>query len=170
MSAADAQAWRQLYVAHRGALVEYAAFLLGTREGAEDLVQEAFLRLDPQEVTGLGAPRAYLFRMVRNLAFNLRRRRKLESAHATADASPLWALPQASDTPEHRLLMAERLRRLARLLDGLPSDSRTILELYRFQGQTLEQIAEALGLSVATVHRRLRATMATLAEAMEDSS
>lgn len=170
MGVREADARRDLYVAHRAALVEYAAFLLGTREGAEDLVQDAFIRLDPHEATSVAAPRAYLFRIVRNLAFNLRRRRRLETATATLDAAPEWSAPQAIETPEHRVMMIERLRRLARALEALPPESRTILEMHRFEGHTLEQIAETLGLSVATVHRRLRATMASLATEIEESS
>ncbi|GGF69131.1 RNA polymerase sigma factor [Azorhizobium oxalatiphilum] len=163
MGVRDMDERRMLYVSHRASLVEYAAMLLGSREGAEDLVQEAFARLEPADVAQLATPRAYLFRIVRNLAFNLRRRRRLESTHATEDAAPAWAAPQLVETPEQRLLMAERLRRLAAVMDAMPDDMRTVFELYRFEGLTLEQIAQASGLSVATVHRRLRDAMAALA-------
>lgn len=166
MGVRDADARRMLYVTHRAALIEYAAFLLGTREGAEDLVQEAFIRLDPAEATQVAAPRAYLFRIVRNLAFNLRRRRRLEKEHAAEDLSSGWAAPQPIETPEQRLLMAERLRRLARILDAMPRETRAIVEMYRFEGRTLEQIGQALGLSVATVHRRLRSAMADITEGL----
>ncbi len=163
MGVRDADDRRTLYVSHRGPLVEYAAFLLGSREGAEDLVQEAFVRLEPAAVARVASPRAYLFRVVRNLAFNLRRRRRLESTHGTPDAIPSWAAPQLLETPEQRLLLIERVRRLSDLLDRMPEGTRAIVEMYRFEGHTLDEIASALGISVATTHRRLRAALAALA-------
>ncbi len=66
-----------LFVTHRRALVNYASSIVGTRAQAEDVVQEAWLRFDDaskgrllEDATG------YLYRLVRNLALDGRRRMK----------------------------------------------------------------------------------------------
>ncbi len=63
-----------LYVAHRDQLVDYASKILDDRAHAEDVVQEAYLRLDAAAATRLlGEPLRYLYRIVRNLALDTRR-------------------------------------------------------------------------------------------------
>ena len=42
-----------LYVAHRSALIDYAARILGSREAAEDIVQDAYLRFAPGRMGGV---------------------------------------------------------------------------------------------------------------------
>ena len=69
-----------LFIEHRGSLVDYATRIVGSRAQAEDLVQEAWLRFD--EVARkrfLDEPLGYLYRIVRNLALDGRRRASLES-------------------------------------------------------------------------------------------
>ncbi|MNO09217.1 RNA polymerase sigma factor [compost metagenome] len=48
----------------------------------------------------------------------------------------------------------------------MPDETRVIVEMYRFDGYTLQEIADRLDLSTATVHRLLKAAMARLAEQM----
>lgn len=58
-----------LYLAHRGELLDYASKIVGDRSQAEDVVQEAYLRFDPAAAErSLSAPLSYLFRIVRNLS------------------------------------------------------------------------------------------------------
>lgn len=63
----------QLYLAHRGALVEYALPIVGDRMRADDVVQEAFIRFAPDKAL-IGQPLGYLYRIVRNLAYGFTRR------------------------------------------------------------------------------------------------
>ena len=66
---------KPLFTRRRGALVDYADGIVGSRAEAEDLVQEAWLRLEKAGRRGrLDQPLAYVYRIVRNLAFDVRRR------------------------------------------------------------------------------------------------
>ncbi len=69
----------ETYVAYRAELVRYATPILGSREDAEDVVQEAFVRFVPEAAQSPSRLKSYLYRIVRNLAFDARRRRRLES-------------------------------------------------------------------------------------------
>lgn len=157
-----------LFIAHRSALVDYAARILGSREAAEDIVQDAYLRLNPDRVGNL-APRqhlAYLYRTVRNLAYDVIKRRRLEQRDG-ADDLPFWSQPQETSTPEQALLLADEVQTAERTLKSMPADMRTALELYRFGGAKLEEVAAHLGVSVATAHRLVRGAMMRIAAALD---
>lgn len=54
-----------IYLAHRTALINYATPILGSREDAEDIVQEAFVKFVPQNAVPTEASKSYLFRIPR---------------------------------------------------------------------------------------------------------
>ncbi|MCL6705963.1 RNA polymerase sigma factor [Pseudomonas sp. R2.Fl] len=152
-----------LYLLNRPVLIDYACRLLGSREAAEDIVQEAFLRFVPAspESASKPPPRAYLFRVVHNLAIDLLRRRKLERRQAEADA-PDWVVPQALPTPEESVLFCEGMRRAMDMIANLPEKQRIALEMVRFGGYSVEQVSVHLGVSVRTAYRLVEEAMATI--------
>ncbi|MBC8129004.1 MAG: RNA polymerase sigma factor [Rhizobiaceae bacterium] len=164
----NADAGLCLCLAKRPALVAYATPLLGSREAAEDIVQDAFLKFIPAMARPGAAqqPLAYLYRIVRNLAFDTLKRRRIEAREAAAEP-PHWAFPQDMPTPEQGLLFCDEIRRVREVLDGLPPDVRTAVEMHRFGGHTLEEIAERLGISVATAHRHVRSALVKIAERLD---
>lgn len=143
-----------MYLQNRKALVDYATPLVGSRAEAEDVVQDAYLRFVPDESDDSVPHKGYLFQIVRNLSFNLRRRKKRDKS-IPADNIPWWALPTAVETPEDDLLFCERVKSVADAVEALPQKTRLILEMYRFDGLSLKEIAKALDISVTTVHRLL---------------
>ncbi|MGU3495424.1 RNA polymerase sigma factor [Xanthobacteraceae bacterium A53D] len=153
-----------LYLSYRARLMDYAAHLLGSREAAEDVVQEAFLRFVPSPTAAPAAPpppRAYLFRIVRNLAVDVLRRRTYEKKHKGA-AAPDWTAPEALPTPEESLLFCEDVRRAMDMIASLPENQRVALEMVRFGGYSVEQAAAHLGVSVPTVYRLVQTAVATI--------
>ncbi|MEM9633790.1 MAG: RNA polymerase sigma factor [Pseudomonadota bacterium] len=154
------------YLDYRLALIKYVTPIIGSRADAEDIVQEVFIRFYPKNATITGSARAYLFKIAHNLALDWARRKKLES-RLNAEDLPQWVQPQDVGTPEKTVLVGDELRRITEFLDTCPEQNRIVVEMYRFGGCTMEQIAEHLDLSVSSVHRILRKTMASLAELMD---
>lgn len=148
----------QMFLRHRKALVDYATPLLGSRADAEDVVQDAYLRFTPDVTEERLPPKTYLFRIVRNLSFNKRSRRKREISLPDTDM-PWWAQPMATETPEAELMFCEQVKSVAHIIDALPERTRTVLELYRFEGLTLAEIAKSLDISTPTAHRLLKEAM-----------
>lgn len=144
-----------LYAANRAALVDYAAGIIGCRAHAEDLVQEAWLRFD--EVSGrrfLEEPRAYLYRIVRNLAVDAHRRIQRE-AHIIANtdlARIAEVLPDGKPSPETVLLFKDEYDLVMQAMVELPERTRIALEMHRFGGCKLKEIAAVLGVSVPLAH------------------
>lgn len=169
MSANDGKL--KAYLAHRAALVRYATPLLGSRSQAEDVVQEAYLRIAaPESAAGPAKlPLSYLYRVVRNLAFDWLRRRGVEKRQEEAEP-PDWMLPAALPSPERQLQQREELALVATVLAELPEQARIAVEMHRFGGHTLQEIAARLSVSVPTAHRLIRDAIARIAERLEAAS
>ena len=153
-----------IYLTHRSALIEYATPILGSREAAEDIVQDAYIRLAPAKAR-IGSPEqtlAYLYRIVRNLAFDVLKHRKVEKRQTDGEA-PFWLLPREEPTPEQSVLFCDQIRLVSEALSALSVDVRVAVEMHRFGGFTLEEIAEHLGISVPTAHRHVRSAMLAIA-------
>jgi RNA polymerase sigma-70 factor (ECF subfamily) len=157
-----------LFLAHRSALVDYATPIVGDRMRAEDVVQEAYLRFMP--TGGLSGPVveqpiAYLYRIVRNLAVDWTRRRAIE--HRERDVAPVWwAVPAAPRTPEQDAAHRQTLDRVEAALGCLPPDARLAVEMHRFGGFSLKEIASRLGVSVPTAHRIVRDALVGIARSV----
>jgi RNA polymerase sigma-70 factor, ECF subfamily len=139
---------------------------LGPEAEVEDVTQEIFYRLFTR-VRSLRKPEALRSFVVsfalRIVKWELRRRR----------ARRWLTLSETGELPDNQLLFVTAdsryaLRRLYRLLDQLPTRDRLVLVLRHVEGMTLEEIAEALTISLATVKRSLRYAAARLS-ALVDS-
>jgi RNA polymerase sigma-70 factor (ECF subfamily) len=154
-----------LFLTHQAALVDYATPIVGDRTRAEDVVQEAFIRfvpLDRKAGQAVDQPVAYLYRIVRNLALDWTRRRAIEQRHGGAE--PLWwMLPDTPRTPEQDMLHRRDLARIGAALDELAPEMRLAVEMHRFGGYTLTEIAGRLNVSVPTAHRMIRDALVDIA-------
>jgi RNA polymerase sigma-70 factor (ECF subfamily) len=148
MAGGDREALGELYEAHADALFGHALALTRRREDAEDLVQEAFVKLADLGVRLLGVrrPGAYLHRMVR-LAFIDRQRHR-----AVAEESPLDGAgePAASGVGD-----AERVA-LEFALARLPFEQREVMLLHVIEGLTFREVAARVGAPMWTVASRYR--------------
>lgn len=141
-------------MAHRVALVNYATGIVGDPAHAEDVVQEAWLRFGAAtDKRHLQEPVGYLYRIVRNLAIDSYRRRMRETRNA--DAGPEDAIRNAADdapSPEAATVARDELRLLAEAMAELPERTRIALEMRRFGGCKLREIADHLDISVTTAY------------------
>ncbi|XXY48485.1 sigma-70 family RNA polymerase sigma factor [Sorangium sp. So ce269] len=145
------------------------ARVLGPGADAEDVTQEVFVRVFSR-VSGLRDPDAlgsFVFSVtVRLLKWELRRRR----------VRRILQLADTPELPEQAVEPAdsearEALGRLYAILETLSADDRTAFVLRHMEGMSLPEIAEATGVSLATVKRRLsRATERVSSEVEKDMS
>lgn len=142
-----------LYVEHRRSLVEYATGIVGSRSQAEDLVQEAWLRFDEAaRQRFLDEPLGYLYRIVRNLALDGRRRIARETEALANGVAEAVTAPGAVATPEMLALYRDELRRLEEALAELPERTRIAFEMHRLDGRKLREIAGFLDISLPLAH------------------
>ncbi len=145
-----------LFVSHRSALVSYASRITGNRVTAEDLVQEAWLRFDEaSRGRFLDDATGYLYRIVRNLALDSRRRTTREppvTVPPPEDDASLHAADTARN-PETVNLYRDEYARVLAAMNELPERTRIALEMNRFGGAKLREIAAYLDISVALAHK-----------------
>lgn len=140
------------YVAHRAELVDYASTILGDRARGEDLVQEAWMRLNalPPD-RPIDQPFFYMRRIVRNLAIDWVRKIGSEKK-LDVDQSDLAEIADQAPSHERTLIDRQNLAIVMRAMDELPEPVRIALEMHRFEGRKLSEIAGRLGVSVAQAH------------------
>jgi RNA polymerase sigma factor (sigma-70 family) len=151
---------QQVFAAEESSLLRYAHGLVGQRETAEDLVQDAFIKLHTHwlEVTH---PRAWLFRCTRNLALSYLRDHKRETPIMDGQD-----FPSQLPGPEQTLGKLEAIGSLQELVADLPPDDRTLISLKYQEGLKYDQISERTGLSVSNVGYKLHHALKNLAESL----
>lgn len=161
----DACAFSELSARYLKIMVGVAQRILGNAAEADEVVQEAFLRLwryapnwDPE---GTGSVRTWLSRVVTNLCLDRCRRRRsvpLEEAGDIEDASE-----NAFDHLKHQ----DRQKLVRQMLDGLPERQRIAVVLAYFEEMSGQEVASAMELSVGAVESLLVRARKSLRESMK---
>jgi RNA polymerase sigma factor (sigma-70 family) len=151
---------QQVFDAEESPLLRYAHGLLGQRETAEDIVQDAFLKLHAhwEEVTH---PRAWLFRCTRNLALSHLRDHKRETP---MDSNREWE--SSTPDPEQALGKLEAIGTLQLLVAELQEEDRTLISLKYQDGLKYDQISQRTGLTVSNVGYKLHHALKNLADSL----
>ncbi len=156
---------------HRDAAYLLALQLLGNREDALDVAQDALLkffgtlsRLDPRR-----AVRPWLLAIVRNQARDFFRRQKIRRTEAFDD--PAAGLREPRDPgagPEDDLVRRRLARRVWNAIARLDPEKREILVLRDFHDLSYAELANALEIPQGTVMSRLHAARRQLRERLEE--
>jgi RNA polymerase sigma-70 factor, ECF subfamily len=153
-------------------LVRYLLYLTGTREYAEDLAQETWVRVLQRGSQYNGRQRfdPWLFAIARNLAIDyLRKKQKaVQAASLPNDPDAVLLLPSSGPSPFEAAARSEDAIRLAGQLQILSPLYREVL-LLRFQEDlSLPEIAQVLGAPLTTVTSRIYRGLAALRSAFEE--
>jgi len=173
----DPQALHKLVDMYSARLFGLLYRLTGSRETAEDLLQETFLRvvrMIPEYRHG-GRFEAWLFRIAANLARDHARRQKRRGRPVALDGPGGAGGPGRSDLadtgqpdPVGELLKKEAEQRVSAVLQGLAEAEREIILLRHFSELSFREIAELLdiplGTALARAHRALKRLKAALGE------
>lgn len=179
--AGNQAAFAELFERHSGSVYGFLARRLPDRGLAEDLYQEAFLRLHRARQTydSRRPFRTWLFAIVHNLLNDaLREHARTRSTApvanpATGDARDQAVIhpspqdpPHDGRTPEDAASARETTRALGSALRALPGDEATVLILARIEGLSYDDIATVIGRSAAATKqlayralKRVRAEM-----------
>ena len=166
--------WRQplelaaLFDAEARSLVRLARFFVDDRDAAEDLVQEAFLRLQrsahgPDDLTK--AP-AYLRSVVLNLARDHNRRGLMSLRHQLPRGREVDV---EVDPVERDVLRNEGQRAVLDAVRALPKRQRDCVVLRYYESFGIDQIAQTLRLSPNSVKTHLRRGLDSLEHKLEQS-
>ncbi len=154
-----------VYMAKRDDLIRYFAARLRSREAAEDLIQDLFVRLNALETEEIiDNPSGYLFRLANNMMLD-----RLRSAQRSGARDEAWRQTRSEDiggfevadeaSPEQATVARQRLNRTLEAINSLPPRMRRAFELHRLEGMTQEQTAQALGVSRKTVEKQISSAL-----------
>ena len=139
--------WEELYEDHYKELVAYGTRMSGSKELAEDLVQETFVKalMNTETVADLSPSkqRAWLFRTFKNLFFDRYRRAILESEYAQNWQSEYIEDPGMQEIEN------------AMLLQSIKAQDRAIFQLRYFDGYSAEEISQMMNLPPGTIRSKL---------------
>jgi RNA polymerase sigma factor (sigma-70 family) len=137
-----------------------------TREQAEDLIQDAFLKM--QEYCEKGGqvqkPEGFLVRTALRLAINARRDEHRD-LYVDKDPDELAALLETSPSPDEVLEAEQCLKKMRDALDAVSRRTRDVFFMHRLDGLSYAEIASRLGISVSAIEKHMATALATLAEA-----
>ena len=151
---------------HRAGLVRVAAFILGDRGAAEDVVQDVFVRLHERADLMNGDPQYYLRSAVINGCRTTLRRRRLIRRHAEQQGQQSACPPL---TMEEAAMLDEDRRRVLAALATLPRRRREVLVLRFYLDLSEAEIADTLGISPGTVKSTAARGLAALAKQLREA-
>jgi RNA polymerase sigma-70 factor (ECF subfamily) len=152
----DHELIRGLYDQHARVMLAYASSLLPDRQASEDVLHQVFIKLLEGRIHINGSPVPYLYRAIRNAAFNYRRDRSREVGLESDDC--LIESPRGLEDVGLALNTALR---------ELPADQREVIVLHVWGQMTFEEAAAALEISVNTAASRYRYGLAKLKEQLK---
>ncbi|KQY14878.1 RNA polymerase subunit sigma [Rhizobium sp. Root73] len=132
---------------------------------ADDLAQEAWIKLARNGAAALTAPVPYLMRIARTLAVDHDRgqKRKLTSG----DIDILLSVPDEQPGPEKQIEDRDQIRCLMHIMDELPERQRKMLVACRLEQRRHADIAAEFGVSVRTVELEIRKAVDYCSERLE---
>jgi RNA polymerase sigma-70 factor (ECF subfamily) len=145
------------YAELAGPLRAHLTRILHSASDAEDVVQDAFLRLHRSgNLTAYEDLRAVAFKTAKRLALNVIRRRRsdaLDRAHSDADTFVEAA--SSTPSPEEVLLAEEQDEIYVHAIAQLSPRCRQVIELRTVSELTYKEISDALGLSISTLEKHV---------------
>ena len=166
----DTAAYEMLYDRYGSMVMGLALKITGDRSLAEEVVQETFWRVWRKAdlfQTQRGAFTSWFFGITRNLSIDLLRRQKtqVQPVNETEQIIEQTADP-STDVPEAAWLR-QKHQQMRTAIETLPNEQRSVIEMAYFRGMTRQEIAQATGEPLGTIHTRARLALQKLREELQ---
>lgn len=162
----DAQAYKQLFFKFYNPLVKFAAGLVDTRESAEEIVSDVFIKVwDKRSVlNAIENLRVYLYVSTKNTALNYIAKQKKVDIVRLEDIN--IDLPSTTLNPEQLMITAEMVRRIDNAINSLPPRCKLVFKLVKEDGLPYREVADILSISVKTIDNQLAIALKKIAQAI----
>lgn len=166
----DGEAFRLLVEKHSRSVFRLGFRLTGNAQDAEDVVQEAFLRAYRQldRYDGRASFHTWIYRIASNYALDLLRGRKRVEQRKDENQISIVDTVPSDDPAADRLVYSTQVRqRLAEAMDELSEQERTAFVLRHYEGLSIDQIGEALGIAESATKNSIFRAVQKLRRALE---
>ncbi len=163
--AGDKSGYKDLANRHKDYAFTVAYKIAGTREDAEEIAQDAFIQAF-QALPAFNQEAKFttwFYRIVFNAALMFKRKNRIKTEDIELSQSAQF-VPANTD---NELKISEQRQYIQKALNHLSSDDVTVITLFYLKEQSLEEIAQIVGLSAETVKVKLCRARKRLAEEMK---
>jgi len=163
-SVCEEKTYRLLFDTYSKTLFNFIYYKSGDAKQAEDVVQEAFIKLwNNCSNVVFEKAKSFLFTVARNFFLNDVAHQKIVlqyKSHLPAD--------KTAETPHYILEEKEFMAKLERVIANLPQKQREVFLLSRIDKKKYSEISEMLGLSIKAVEKRMSQALTILREQLGD--
>lgn len=152
----------------RQKLYRFAYRLLGNEEDAQDIIQDALMKVwhQQEKMAELHNMEAWCMRIVRNLALDRLKSKKYRMSETLDKAGELPALQQVN--PYMAAEQQDVMNRIHRIMAALPEKYRTIMQLRDIDGCTYQEIADIMVIDLNDVKVNLHRARKTVREKLQN--
>ncbi len=162
----DQNSYRELFILLHSRLKQFAYSILKSREEAEELVSDLFIRIwqKRDQLPSIESPLLYFYTTAKNLALNRLNKQKRLQQFSSED----WLVQMDSIyfDPEKLMLTEEMIRQIKKAVNDLPLRCRLIFKLVKEDGLKYREVAELLHLSVKTIEAQMAIALRRLGKCM----
>lgn len=151
----DNDAFDKLYHMYAEKLYYFALRFLRTKEDAEGLVQDTFIKIweNRENLKPQNSFNAFLFTIARNSIFNQNRKKLNERAYKVYLKE---YLDKVHNKTENDVILAETQQKIQKVIATLPPQRKLIFQMSREKGLSYKEISKELNISVKTVEAHMR--------------
>lgn len=163
-------------IQHYDELLDYVSLKIGSRQLANDVVQETYLRVceKPEQFRELRNPIAFLKTVSIHIAFDFLRKDKYYSKYfGSTDEQDIDNLPKSLEVrklseQELGVIRDEYIQQILGIISDLPPVCRDVFLLVQFYGMTQVEVAKQLGISRTMVIKHFMRALEHFSEIFED--
>jgi len=161
----DRAAVRLLFMRHHARVYRFVVRQTGSDSMADDIANEVFLELWKQAKAfeGRSEVTTWLLGIARFKALSQLRRRREDAI----DEETAAEVPDSADSPEVSAMKEDKGAAIRRMVDALPEEHRSVVDLAYYHGRSVTEIGEILSIPVATVKTRMFYARRKLGEALK---
>jgi len=148
------------------ALRNYLFYKYGNEEQAEDVTQEAFIKLwENCANVPIDKARAFIYTVANNTTLNQIAHQKVVLQYSKSNPA---AASSSTESPEFLMEEEQFKVKLQKAIDKLSEAQRTAFLLHRIDGKKYSEIAEMLGISVKAVEKRIHLALVDLRKEIDN--
>ena len=167
LKSGDEKAFEQIFREYYQGLVGYAIKMLKEKEGAEEIVQEVFVKIwEKRETVEIKTSlKSYLFRSVHNHCLNQIKHIEIRENYKQDNKE---RIEREQEDFTEKFNQFELQRQIEQAINELPEQRQKIFRLSRFEGLKYREIAEQLDVSVKTVEAQMGKALKSMREALKE--
>jgi RNA polymerase sigma-70 factor (family 1) len=162
----DAIAYRELFILYHDRLVNFSSSITRSRESAEEVVSDVFLKLWTGRIALTRVENFHLYVYVMTKNFSINRLLKEKRASSFSLDETVVEMKSFQMDPEQLMITSEMQKRINQAIQDLPAKCQLIFKLIREDGLRYKEVAELLNLSLKTVENQITIALRKIAHSI----